>query len=244
MSLSSCCLKGFTWNGTPTGKVSKLGDNDTYITGDNPDVALLIVHDAFGWTFNNARLLADHYAREINATVYLPDFLGGEILDVDLDFATFDIKAFIGRNSREIREPEIFAAAKILRQKYKKVGAVGYCYGGWAVFRLGSKDHSPPLVDAISTGHPSLLTKKDIDEVAAPVQLLAPELDQTFTAELKAHAFETLQKLNLEFEYRHFPGIAHGALVRGDEKNPGEQLAMVKAKNSAVNWFKQFLHEV
>lgn len=26
-----------------------------------------------GWTLNNARLLADHYAKEADATVYLPD---------------------------------------------------------------------------------------------------------------------------------------------------------------------------
>lgn len=36
-------------------------------------VAILIVHDIFGWTLPNARLLADHYAKEADATVYLPD---------------------------------------------------------------------------------------------------------------------------------------------------------------------------
>ena len=36
-------------------------------------VAILMVHDIFGWTFPNARLLADHYAKEADATVYLPD---------------------------------------------------------------------------------------------------------------------------------------------------------------------------
>jgi hypothetical protein len=46
-----------------------------------------------------------------------------------------DIGAFVGRNSKDIRGPEIFAAAKALKLQYKKVGAVGYCYGGWAAFR-------------------------------------------------------------------------------------------------------------
>lgn len=36
-------------------------------------VAVLIVHDLFGWNLPNARLLADHYAKEADATVYLPD---------------------------------------------------------------------------------------------------------------------------------------------------------------------------
>ncbi|KAI2467947.1 dienelactone hydrolase family protein [Annulohypoxylon bovei var. microspora] len=248
MSLKECCIKGFKWSGTPTGKISKLNDNDVYIAGDNPDVAVMIIHDLLGWTFPNARLLADHFAKEINATVYLPDFFAGEIVDpvpiVAGDFSKFDLHAFSKRHARVIREPEIFAAAKTLKQKYKKVGAIGYCYGGWAVFRLGAKEHNPPLIDAISMGHPSLLIKKDIEEVAVPTQLLVPEHDPVYTPELKAYTLETLPKLGIEWDYRHFPGVEHGGLVRADENKPGERLAMARAKNAAVSWFNQFLHEV
>ncbi|KAI1805103.1 dienelactone hydrolase family protein [Daldinia bambusicola] len=248
MSYSKCCIKGFQWSGTPSGKVGKLADLDTYVAGDNPDAAVLLIHDVFGWTFPNLRLLADHFASEIGATVYLPDFFGGEVVEptpaiLSGDFSGFDFAGFTVRNSRAAREPEIFAAARALRQKYAKVGAVGYCFGGWAVFRLGAKEHSPPLVDCISTGHPSLLTKQDIEEVAVPVQLLAPEHDPMYSAELKNFTFETVPKLGVEFDYRHYPGVAHGALVRGSDKVPGEALAMARAKNDAVNWFNQFLHE-
>ncbi|KAI1215179.1 dienelactone hydrolase family protein [Annulohypoxylon truncatum] len=247
MSYQECCIKGFKWSGTPTGKISKLNDNDVYIAGDNPDVAVMIIHDVLGWTFPNARLLADHFANEINATVYLPDFFAGEIVDpVPItagDFSKFDVVGFAKRQAREIREPEIFAAAKTLKAKYKKVGAIGYCFGGWAVFRLGAKEHNPPLIDAISTGHPSLMTKKDIEEVAVPTQLLAPEHDPQFTPELKAYILETFPKLGIEWDYRHFPGVEHGCMVRGNEKKPGERAAMGRAKDSAVSWFNQFLHE-
>lgn len=71
--VSQCCLKGFNWGGQPTGKEAKLGKNDAYITGSNKDVAILIVPDVFGWTLNNTRLLADHYAKEADATVYVLD---------------------------------------------------------------------------------------------------------------------------------------------------------------------------
>lgn len=73
--MSSCekCKSGFNWNGTPTGSVSKIANNNAYITGDNKDAAVLIIHDIFGWTFPNLRLLADHFAKEANVTVYLPD---------------------------------------------------------------------------------------------------------------------------------------------------------------------------
>lgn len=51
------------------------------------------------------------------------------------------------RNSKENRWPELLACVKALKQKYKKVGVMGYCYGGWSSFRLGSEEFNPRLVD-------------------------------------------------------------------------------------------------
>jgi dienelactone hydrolase len=50
-----------------------LSDNTAYVTGSNSEVAVLVIHDLFGWTFPNIRLLADAYAEEADATVYVPD---------------------------------------------------------------------------------------------------------------------------------------------------------------------------
>jgi hypothetical protein len=71
--MDDCCKQGFLWNGTPTGKEEKLGDLDVYISGDKKSNAILICHDALGWKMNNTRLLADHFAKEVGATVYMPD---------------------------------------------------------------------------------------------------------------------------------------------------------------------------
>lgn len=71
--MSECCKSGFQWEGTPVGAETTLGKNKTYVTGSNKDAAVLLVHDAFGWTLPNNRLLADHYAKEANVTAYLPD---------------------------------------------------------------------------------------------------------------------------------------------------------------------------
>lgn len=71
--MSECCKSGFKWNGKATGKETKIANLNTYVTGDNKDAAVLIVHDVFGWTLPNVRILADHYAKEANVTVYLPD---------------------------------------------------------------------------------------------------------------------------------------------------------------------------
>lgn len=247
MSISSCCLKGFKWEGTPVGRVDRLADNDTYITGNNPDVAVMLIHNLLGWTYPNARLLADHFAEEVDATVYVPDFFGGEIVPWEPVLADrmheIDMAGFVKRNGPGKRDEEIFAFGRALRAEYKFVGVSGYCFGGWAAIRLGAKEHQPPLVDCIIVGHPSLLKKEDIDTIAVPAQFLAPEHDPVYGAELKTHTFETLQKLGVPFDYQHFPGVSHGCLLRGDDTKEGEREAMVRGKIAAVDWLKHWLHE-
>lgn len=100
-----------------------------------------MVHDAFGWEFNNTRLLADHYAKEVGATVYLPDFYHGSAVDendvwikIEDGVATmgasenFDIAKFFTNNGPEVRLPEVLACARRLREQYAFVGGVGFCW--------------------------------------------------------------------------------------------------------------------
>lgn len=141
-----CCKSGFRWNGTPTGKETTIAGSKTYVSGSNKDVALLMIHDGFGWTLTNNRLLADHFASEANSTCYLPDFFGGEVIAPENiedpeKRAKFDFPAFLGRNPKELRIKEITAVVKALKQEhgFKKVGAIGHCWGAWACFQLGAK---------------------------------------------------------------------------------------------------------
>lgn len=191
-------------------------------------------------------------------TVYLPEFFGGEVLDataiMEHRWGDLDIEGFTTRNSRAVREPEIFACARELRARgYQKLGAAGYCFGGWAVLRLAAKEHETAhggegkLVDCIVCAHPSWVTKEDIEGVGnVPVQVLAPEVDGYFSDELKAFAFQKLVlerkgKEGVHVEWLHFPGQEHGCLTKGSEKVEGERAAMVRGKNAAVGWFTQWL---
>lgn len=239
------CLRFFEWSGTPSGRISTLANNKCYIAGDNPDRAILYIHDLLSWNFKNARLLCDTFAKECDGTVYMPDFFGGETVDEDAvikgRWDEIDLVGFEKRNNRQIREPQILSCAKALREKYAKVGAIGYCFGGWAVFRLGAKEHDPPLVDAISTGHPTWLTKEDIDGIAAPVQILAQEFDVPFSPELKSYAFETIIKKGVMFDYQHYPGVEHACFTRGDPDVKGEREAFEHGKAAAVAWSGRFL---
>ena len=183
----------------------------------------------------NLNVRADFYSYE------------GEKLDFDIlsqpdrrDWDQLDLGAFLARNSKEIRRPEIFACAKTLRSQYQKVGVIGFCWGGWAVFQLGAKENNV-LVDCISTAHPTWLEKQEIEKVGVPVQILAPEHDQMFTPELKEYANKVIPTLGVPYDYQHFPGIDHAFAVRGDPNVPGERDGMERAKNAAVLWFRQWL---
>jgi hypothetical protein len=75
MSVPSCCVTGFEWDGEPTGKSISFptSSNQAYVTGSSQTSAILFICDLFGWEFRNNRLLADHLARSVGATVYVPD---------------------------------------------------------------------------------------------------------------------------------------------------------------------------
>jgi dienelactone hydrolase len=158
-----------------------------------------------------------------------------------------NLDLYLATNSREARSPEILACARHLRAQYPKLGAIGYCYGGWAGFYLASEDLSPndsqPLLDCLTIGHPSLLTAADIDGVSSrvPIQVLAPETDAMYTPHLKAQTFKVLVEKGSPFEYRHFPGVEHACFVRGDPRKPGERDAMERGLGAAVRWQSEWL---
>ncbi|KAL8361246.1 hypothetical protein RB601_007220 [Gaeumannomyces tritici] len=214
---SSCCLTGFEWDGTPTGRTEKLGGSDVYVAGANAEAGVLLVHDLFGWTFGNLSLLADQVAREADVTVYIPDLFGGEALPPDLAaagrFRDLDLPGFMARNGRASREPELFACAR----HQGREGPLARRHVSGLASASGAEEHrAAPLVDCISIGHPSLATERDFDEVAVPVQILAhPERDPAFTPELKLHAFRAM--------------IKKGGPVRDE---PGEREAMVAGKDA------------
>jgi dienelactone hydrolase len=262
------CLAGNIWPGTPKGTITTLAGLDTYVAGDQKsELQILLIHDAGGWTWKNLRLLADEYSERLGGVgVWMPDFFHGEVLTLqhllDGRFDKVDMPTFTTNNSKANRRHEIFACAAALRthQNAAKVGAVGFCYGGWAVFQLGAqtlladgtvkpaldlsedeKATARPLVDAISTGHPSWLTKEEINQTRVPTQIIAPEHDMMLTPELKKYANEVIPTLGVEYQYRYFPGQVHTFCSRGSLEVEGERRACERAKRAVVEWFREIL---
>lgn len=147
------------------------------------------------------------------------------------------------RNSKAVRGPEMKALARFLRTKHRRIGAIGFCYGGWAVFQLGgqSAGDDGPLVDCISAAHPTFLEKEEMSDVAVPVQMIAPEKDPKFTEELKAFAVLEIPKRGVPFDYQYFPGLEHGFAVRGNRQDEDETKGLERAMRAAVSWFREWL---
>ncbi|KAK3990799.1 hypothetical protein QBC44DRAFT_341655 [Cladorrhinum sp. PSN332] len=70
---------------SPRAREEQVNNQNCYVTGNNPDVAIIVMHDLYDWTFGNTRVLADQYAAEVGATVYVPDLsrFFGPGLDAD-----------------------------------------------------------------------------------------------------------------------------------------------------------------
>jgi dienelactone hydrolase len=168
------------------------------------------------------------------------EVLPPKILEDESRWKELDMPSFLGRNSKANWQAVVFESAKALRSQYKRVGAIGFCFGGWAVFQLGAKGNN--LVDCISIGHSTSLEKSEIENVGVPVQILPPEFDAMFTPELKEFSNKIIPTLGVPYDYQYFPGVEHSFATRGDQRSEAQMRALIRAKNAAVYWFRQWLH--
>lgn len=108
---------------------------DTYIATpkDNkkPEKAIVFLTDVFG-IFNNSQLLADEFAANGYLTV-IPDLFGGDAIKIgDMEAGKVDLPSWIAKHQTEHVDPIVEASIKYVKEELgiKKVGAVGYCFGG------------------------------------------------------------------------------------------------------------------
>ena len=76
--LGSCCANpGAKQSHEVVGNEEKIGDVNTYKTGQGKS-AIIIFTDIFGYSFVNARKLADSFAQGSGTTVFIPDYFHGD----------------------------------------------------------------------------------------------------------------------------------------------------------------------
>ncbi|KAG9231414.1 Alpha/Beta hydrolase protein [Amylocarpus encephaloides] len=81
------CFSGHVHTATPTGRSETIHGIPTYVAepdaGSPPKGLVIVISDAFGWSFSNIRVLADEYAKKGGLLVYVPDFMMGIAMPVD-----------------------------------------------------------------------------------------------------------------------------------------------------------------
>lgn len=78
------CFTGHNHAETPTGTTKTIHGLPTYVAsppdGITPKGVVVMITDAFGWDFENNRILCDKYAQRGGYLVYCPDFMGGHAI--------------------------------------------------------------------------------------------------------------------------------------------------------------------
>jgi dienelactone hydrolase len=245
MSTHEHCVTGAVHSGTPTGFVQTIGDRKAYVVGSNKDNALLYITDVFGYEYNNHRLLADTFAKELPATVYVGDFLeesGFSNLSAE-ELKNVDFPKFSAFNNKEKRFPQILAMAEHLRKEYKKVFVIGYCWGAWGAAMLAAKKG---LIDGVSLNHPSRLEiPNDLENLTASTLIVAPYTDNAFPQDSRLIAEkifdEKAKKDKLFFKIAVYPGFVHGFAARGNTDDVFMKEGVEDAKTETVIFFRKLL---
>ncbi|KAF2495550.1 alpha/beta-hydrolase [Lophium mytilinum] len=237
---AACCTVGVKHSGESVGELGKIGEIDTYFSypkDRSTQNAILIITDVIGHEFINVQLIADQFAAN-GYFVVIPDLFKGNPVKLnppegfDLwewlkDFQTKDVDPIVAATLKELRGP----------LGAKRIGAVGYCFGGKYVCRFLKTGQ----IDVGYTAHPSFVDEEELEGIQGPLSISAAETDQIFPAEKRHKSEEILLKLPVPYQINLFSDVVHGFAVRSDVSKKREKFAKEQAFLQAVTWFNEYL---
>jgi len=262
------CTTGGLLPGEPSGSFSIQG---AYFSpapiGGVSKRAIILLTDGFGLPLKNPKILADKFAQELQCDVWVPDYFRGRPL-VNADTLLLPDRAGIKMSAFQWLKfilaciPKIPAfissrpsvvdgrLAKFIpaiqeEKEYEKIGAVGYCYGGSTAVRLGGTG----LVQSVVICHPGGFSEVQAKAIKVPASWACAEEDFFFkdSDRLKTEAMFAQRKGTdsfVEFEFKVYPGTAHGFAARPNLALPEVKEAYEGAFRQTVNWFSRTLPSV
>lgn len=108
--------------------------------------------------------------------VVAPDLFNGDPVPDDALEKGFNFGPWLGRHGPDVTDPIIAGTIKAMREEYsvKKIGAVGYCFGGRYVVRFLAPGRG---VDVGFAAHATLVQASEFEEADVPLSLaIAGEL--------------------------------------------------------------------
>jgi len=259
------CLAGHYIPGEPAGKIIKLDDVEYYVATPRDanklkeGKVIVIFTDVFGIAINNNKLIADLLANEGGYTVYVPDIFNGELVAHDaIDLSksetpptTFFQKFSVGlsfvpiipwfiRHRQSVTQPIVDKVLHHLknREDIKRIGAVGYCFGGKYSILAGATD----FVDVVAAVHPSMVGINDIKAITKPIAFLCAEHDQVFTEALRLQSEKALKEAAVvPHSFKVYPGTVHGFAARPNFGVPEIKSAFEDVHKQLIIHFDEYL---
>lgn len=244
---AQCCTIGVKHEGEPTGKSLKVEGIDAYEAVPigktvHKEVALLYIPDVIG-IWQNSQLMADQFAANGYYT-FMPDPFNGDPISLNrpenFDFMSWLTKGSTGDNPHTVKEvdPIIQKSIEYLKSKgYKKIGALGYCFGAKYVCRFMAGKG----IDVGYVAHPSFVEEDELRAIKGPLSIAAAETDQIFPAEKRHKSEEILVETKQPYQINLYSGVEHGFSVRCDISVKHEKFAKEKAFLQGVQWFDEYL---
>jgi dienelactone hydrolase len=179
--------------------------------------------------------------------------------------ALWIILPWIFKVRSSIAKPRVFNFFKAIRTspppfptESLKVGAAGFCWGGYYTILLSHDEPSSrvqrhkaqttsaaalePLIECAFTAHPSLVTvPKDIEGVNLPLSVAVGNEDMAMKGPQILQMKEILEvKKKGDHEVVIMPGAKHGFAVRVNPKDEWQMECAEKAEVQAIDWFSKW----
>ncbi|NWT39647.1 CMBL Carboxymethylenebutenolidase, partial [Chroicocephalus maculipennis] len=204
------------------------------------DKAVIVIHDIFGWQLPNTRYMADMLAANGYIAICPDFFVGQEAWKPSNDWATFD-EWLKTRNAGKI-DKEVDVILKYLSEQCgaKKIGVIGFCWGGAAVQHLMLKN--PHLKTGVSL-YGVIRFFEDRSSLLHPTFFIFAEKDDHIPLE-QVTLLEQKLKQNCEVDYKVkiYPGQTHGFVHRKREDiNPQDKPYIEEGRKDMINWLNKYL---
>nr|OQO31772.1 hypothetical protein B0A51_00674 [Rachicladosporium sp. CCFEE 5018] len=244
-----CCTQGVRHTGEAKGEFVDIKGIKTYVStpksGDK-SLAIIILPDVIGNEFINAQLISDQFAANNYYTV-MPDLFQGDPVKLNRPEG-FDIMEWLQKGGPEGKghlpnsvDPIVEKTlAWMKEQGVKKVGAVGYCFGGKYVCRFLAKGKG---VDVGYTAHPSFVDEAEVKGITGPLSIAAAGMLQGNGAqtEKRRQTEDILKEMKVPYQMSLYSDVEHGFAVRADLSKKSVKFAKEAAFLQAVQWFDEFL---
>ncbi|KAF9465781.1 hypothetical protein BDZ94DRAFT_1253152 [Collybia nuda] len=233
------CTTGCLLNGEPTGIISTQG---AYFAQAPGNYSLAI---------------------RLNCDVWIPDYFAGRpFMSADdmalpppagamtaisrwIRFILIVIRGIPGliRNRNSVVDERLAKFIHTIQEerKYKKIGAVGYCFGGAAAIRAGSTD----LIHTAVVCHPGRFTLDQVKAIKIPTSWVCAQEDMFFSDSFRNKVeAEFAQRKDgesfIDYEFQNL-GTTHGFAIRPNLANPELKESYQKAFEQTVGWFNKTL---